>query len=426
MPPKKGSCSADKGPSKKTEDKKKAKVVEDKTFGLKNKKGKKQQVFIKTVEKQVKHGDKKSSDLMKEQEAKNKAKLDKIKQKEELNNLFRPVDQKVAKGVDPKSVLCAFFKQGSCGKGAKCKFSHDVNIERKGAKKNIYEDEAANADAMDDWDEEKLEEVINKKHGEKNKGMPTTTIVCKFFLDAVENYKYGWFWQCPTGESCHYKHALPPGFVLKRDKKKAEENKEEVSMEDLVEKERAALSSKNLTKVTLESFLRWKERKRVEKLAKKLDEVEKRKGNFKEGKTSGISGREMFEFNPELGGDDEEADDTVYTRQDNEEDDAQVVRELTLEMLAENAQSEVGNEPKTNKKIDPVPTLKPDDTETAKLSEAAALPLDPNVETDAAISAAMAAVDGLEIGDTVFDENLFDGEDLDLVEDELDELELDD
>ena len=42
--------------------------------------------------------------------------------------------------MDPKSVVCAFFKQGLCGKGAKCKFSHDLNIERKGAKRSIYED----------------------------------------------------------------------------------------------------------------------------------------------------------------------------------------------------------------------------------------------------------------------------------------------
>lgn len=33
--------------------------------------------------------------------------------------------------VDPKSVLCAFYKQGQCTKGAKCKFSHDLLIERK-------------------------------------------------------------------------------------------------------------------------------------------------------------------------------------------------------------------------------------------------------------------------------------------------------
>ncbi len=32
-------------------------------------------------------------------------------------------------------------------------------------------------DNMNDWDEEKLEEVINKKHGESNKAKPQTSIV---------------------------------------------------------------------------------------------------------------------------------------------------------------------------------------------------------------------------------------------------------
>ncbi len=32
-------------------------------------------------------------------------------------------------------------------------------------------------DEMDDWDEAKLEEVVNKKHGEKNKSLPPTSIV---------------------------------------------------------------------------------------------------------------------------------------------------------------------------------------------------------------------------------------------------------
>jgi len=35
-------------------------------------------------------------------------------------------------------------------------------------------------------------------------------------LDAVEKNKYGWFWQCPQGAGCIYRHALPPGFVLKK------------------------------------------------------------------------------------------------------------------------------------------------------------------------------------------------------------------
>jgi len=43
-------------------------------------------------------------------------------------------------GADPKSVLCAFFKQGQCQKGNKCKFSHDLSVERKGEKRSLYAD----------------------------------------------------------------------------------------------------------------------------------------------------------------------------------------------------------------------------------------------------------------------------------------------
>ena len=43
-------------------------------------------------------------------------------------------------GVDPKSILCEFFKAGQCQKGFKCKFSHDLNVQRKGEKIDIYSD----------------------------------------------------------------------------------------------------------------------------------------------------------------------------------------------------------------------------------------------------------------------------------------------
>lgn len=78
-------------------------------------------------------------------------------------------------------------------------------------------------------------------------------------MEAVEKSKYGWFWQCPTGESCIYRHALPAGFVLKKDKKK-DEKKSDISLEDLIEKERAALGV-NQTRITLDTFLAWKKRK---------------------------------------------------------------------------------------------------------------------------------------------------------------------
>lgn len=56
----------------------------------------------------------------------------------------------------------------------------------------------------------------------------------------MEKSKYGWFWECPSGQKCIYRHALPPGFVLKKDKKK-ENKKDEISLEELIETERANL-----------------------------------------------------------------------------------------------------------------------------------------------------------------------------------------
>ena len=70
-----------------------------------------------------------------------KAKFEEEKRKKEEAALLKPVQtQKVPFGVDPKTVLCAFFKAGTCEKGNKCKFSHDLNVGRKVEKKNLYED----------------------------------------------------------------------------------------------------------------------------------------------------------------------------------------------------------------------------------------------------------------------------------------------
>ena len=60
--------------------------------------------------------------------------------------------------------------------------------------------------------------------------------ICKHFLEAIDKNLYGWFWSCPTGEKCIYRHALPPGFVLKR-KETAKVADDEVSLEELIEEE---------------------------------------------------------------------------------------------------------------------------------------------------------------------------------------------
>lgn len=99
-------------------------------------------------------------------------------------------------GLDPKTLLCAFFKAGTCEKGSKCKFSHDLDVGRKQEKRDLYADArdeklegepcwssvnrteidgAVWADTMDKWDEEKLRSVVTSKAGNPR----TTTDVCR-------------------------------------------------------------------------------------------------------------------------------------------------------------------------------------------------------------------------------------------------------
>ena len=54
-------------------------------------------------------------------------------------------------------------------------------------------------------------------------------------------------------------HILP-GYVLPSQKKKNEDEEEKISIEELVETERAALGS-NVTRVTFETFMEWKKKK---------------------------------------------------------------------------------------------------------------------------------------------------------------------
>jgi hypothetical protein len=119
---------------------------------------------------------------------------------------------------DPKTVLCAYYKAGHCDKGNKCKFSHDPDVGRKVEKKDLYSDTREEKlegrgtlgdddgtktdniwfrglDTMDTWDEDKLRSVVSAKGNPRT----TTDIVCKYFIEAIETQKYGWFWECPNG-----------------------------------------------------------------------------------------------------------------------------------------------------------------------------------------------------------------------------------
>lgn len=207
---------------------------------------------------------------------------------EAMAMLKSQVQQKVPFGVDPKSVLCVLFRDGKCPRGAKCKFSHDMDVGKKATKKDLYTDDRKQkeADTMDNWDEEKLRSVITSKHGN---AQTTTDKVCKFFIEAVENEKYGWFWVCPNGgNECKYRHSLPEGFVLKtkeqkRLEKMALENQPKITLEEFIETERHKLPKTGLTPVTIESFNKWK-----------LDNKIKKENDKKKEKTK-LTGREIFE-----------------------------------------------------------------------------------------------------------------------------------
>ncbi|MCJ1309838.1 hypothetical protein MMC25_003499 [Agyrium rufum] len=319
MPPKQ----KDAGKAKST------KVLEDKTFGMKNKKGAQTQKTIALLKSQAasaKTPEQKKKEAEKAQREKEKEDLEKAKR--ENAELFKPVQvQRVPFGVDPKTVLCVYFKQGNCDKGRKCKFSHDLSVERKGEKRDLYQDtrekeeeeEKKKADGdMTEWDEAKLRSVVMSKHGNPK---TTTDKVCKFFIEAVESGKYGWLWTCPNGgDKCMYRHSLPPGFVLKtREQRLAEKALMDKSplktltLEDFLESERHKLTG-TLTPVTPESFAKWKK----ERLDKKAAEEEARRKKEE-------TGRAMFErgdWQTESGDEDSEEDDDEDGDDDDDDDDA--------------------------------------------------------------------------------------------------------
>lgn len=262
---------------------KKKKENVDKTFGMKNKnRSTKVQRFIKQVQTQ--------SDPKKEELKQKKLEEKKRKEIEEAERraLFSAaLDQKVGPGVDPKSVVCVMFKMGHCNKGSKCKFSHDLNVGRRVEKKDLYQDsrKEREQDTMDNWDESKLRSVILSKHGNPR---TTTDKVCKYFIEAVENGKYGWFWVCPNGgDKCMYKHALPEGFVLKtkdqrRMEREAAESQPKITLEEFIETERGRLDKSNLTPITIENFGTWKRDHVTKKLNLEQKEQEKNKPTGRE------------------------------------------------------------------------------------------------------------------------------------------------
>ena len=104
---------------------------------------------------------------------------------------------------------------------------------------------------------------------------------------------------------------MPPDFVFKVKKSaEPEDDEDKPDIGDLLEVERRNL--KQGTPVTLELFLAWKEKKRLAR----EKEQEGRKKDIEAGKVA-MSGRELFEANPDLiAGDDEAAADSMELEED--------------------------------------------------------------------------------------------------------------
>ncbi|CAD8141884.1 unnamed protein product [Paramecium pentaurelia] len=320
--------------SKKAEKKKQEKIIEDRTFGLKNKnKSKQVQNFCKGVAQQVKHNGVSMSKLQAEEYEKKKLEKQLEEDEKLIQSLYKTVeqarDEESEEEVDPKSILCEYYKQGLCQKGKKCIYSHDMSLEQKTAILDLYTDQRQQLtdewDTCQTWDEKTLKDVIEANEKTYKSQIPSAK-VCDFFLDALEKGKYGWKWVCPNGMTCHYKHCLPQGYVFRR----KEELKQQFDgdIEEEIDEEIQKLQ-KGGTKITKEVFEKWKiERaeKKKQEAEKQKQEEQKKKGAKQTGGNNQMTGRALFVYDPSLFVDDEEAENQ-YEREEqieeNEEEDEQ-------------------------------------------------------------------------------------------------------
>ena len=98
-----------------------------------------------------------------------------------------------------------------------------------------------------------------------------------------------------------------------------------MTLEEKIEEERAALSYDNLTPVTYESFMKWKEDRKARKQAELEAKIaaEEAKGKKDKSQMAFMSGRALFQFNPDLFEDAEDAgaDDVLFDEDEETKDE---------------------------------------------------------------------------------------------------------
>ena len=287
------------------------KIVEDKTFGLKNKnKSTAVKKYIKGIENVARQ--KVGLEKMDAGE-KYREKAEKKKKKEEeafLNSLYKSVqkvktvEQEIPEGIDPKMIICENYKNGFCELGNKCPFSHDLNLQYNQGTFDIYTDLREAKKTLS------IELEVNKiaEQKEQKRGKVPSNIVCKFFLEAVKRKQYGWKWECPNGDSCHYRHSLPRGYIILTAKEKAQEDmtqEEYMNLEEQIDIERARIAQ-NGTKVTEATFLEWKKKRDEFRKEEQKEEEEREKKLHMKSKLTGV---QLFKKQAELFKDDDDVTD---------------------------------------------------------------------------------------------------------------------
>jgi hypothetical protein len=146
-----------------------------------------------------------------------------------------------------------------------------------------------------------------------------------------------------VGDKCIYKHALPPGYVLKS-QKKDEDEEEKITLEQYLETARHQLPpSSELRPVTVESFAEWhKAKQKAEAEANTKKDLAKERG-------TGITGREFFQSGAYEEGEEAEEDGEDWDLSEFRRGLEQVIEEGETFQLG-NGNLQVGGDDETNEK----------------------------------------------------------------------------
>lgn len=365
-------------PSAKTIQKEKQKIIEDRTFGLKNKnKSKKVQEYIQQVTKNIQNARYPGQTQNRQQQstAELNAKRKEEEKKAQMLAMLRSSLRQppIPEGANPKDFPCIFFLHNCCDKGDKCRYSHNNDTSHREApsKKEPVEEASAEAKAAS-GDEEKISALsqalgkldlyrdmreqlmeYNARQQANKSGKNYESILqeykeryqtrfgdrkvsketCPNYLAACKKREIGWGFKCPQEEKtgyCEFRHCLPPGYVIE-EKKKVEvidKDLDYVEIEEDIERRRNEITSG--TPVNPTTFAEWKKKRLEAKKAIEQENITRVENILKQRggeHYQGLTGRAIFENIERISGmedvaaeqNKEEIDEWLKNREDIEE-----------------------------------------------------------------------------------------------------------